>query len=250
MHDQIRMGRNEKEHSYSYKPLTDLFGVSRISNYSPNDEQFKKVMKLSTVLKVLPRPSADEVNKVASKEEELKKQMKEIESKDVSDGERMIIARTCSSLKTEVETLQTNIMLKKKAITYVKSVLETAKRASRYHKGKQDYINFASWQNVVIAAEGLLAFDSESESKEHNEGRLESVTNAYSESGMSDVTDNIANPRLIPNEVIDLTFAAGAANNNTRKRKATSPYLKRAPPKKCSVYVPQTVFVKSLRNGI
>ena len=167
-------------------------------------------------MKVLPRPSADEIDKVASKEEELKKQMTKIESKDVSDGERMIIARTCNSLKSEVETLQTNLMLKKKAITYVKSVLETAKRASRYHKGKQDYINFASWQNVVIAAERLLAFDSESESDEHNEERVEFVTNAFSESGMSDAT--VTNPNLIPNEVIDLTFAAGSANNNTRKK--------------------------------
>ena len=125
--------------------MTDLFGVSQISNYSPNDAQFKKVMNLSTELKVLPRPSSDVVDNVASKEDEIKKQMAKIKSKDVSDGERMIIARKCSSLQTEVETLKTNIMLKKKAITYVKSVLETAKRASRYHKGKQDYINYTSW---------------------------------------------------------------------------------------------------------
>jgi hypothetical protein len=88
-------------------------------------------MSLSTQLKVLPRPSADELDKFASKEEEMKEKMVKIASKDVSDGERMILARTCALLQTEVETLRQDIRLKKKAISYVKSVLETAKRASR-----------------------------------------------------------------------------------------------------------------------
>lgn len=126
-------------------------------------------MSLSTQLKVLPRPSADELDKVASKEEEMKEKMVKIASKDVSDGERMILARTCALLQTEVETLRQDIRLKMKAISYVKSVLETAKRASRYHRSKQDFMNFASWQNIVIAAEGLLTFPTATEPDGDNE---------------------------------------------------------------------------------
>ena len=50
------------------------------------------------------------------------------------------------------------------------------------------------------------------------------------------VSENISNSGLIPYEVIDKAFASGSANN--------------AAPKKCSVHIQQTVFVKSLRDGI
>lgn len=70
------------------------------------------------------------------------------------------------------------------------------------------------------------------------------------ENRSSDESENISNSGLISNEIIDITFAKGSANNETRKRKGSSPYLTRAAPKKCSVYIPQSVFVKSLKNGM
>ena len=114
----------------------------------------------------------------------------------------------------QFESLSVIIRTKRNAIKFVTSVRETAKLASRFHKGNLNFERFARWENIVNVVNQLLALE---EDKVISNLPEETAPAVDALDVITDILD-IEEPEkeLLTMNEIDSTFGEGNKANDDR----------------------------------